>query len=99
MPPEDLHATGKIATTVEGVDMSDDQWLEKAAEAVGAVSGNTYVQLNRGLLTVDQINYFLDSMPMELTFADSNNQFCIITCVKKPMKCWQLVFPVRWAIH
>ena len=47
----------------------------KAAEAVGAVSGNTYVQLNRGLLTVDQINYFLDSMPMELTFADSNNQF------------------------
>ncbi|MUO32208.1 NAD(P)H-dependent oxidoreductase [Enterococcus gallinarum] len=75
LPPEDLHATGKIATTVEGVDMSDDQWLEKAAEAVGAVSGNTYVQLNRGLLTVDQINYFLDSMPMELTFADSNNQF------------------------
>jgi DUF438 domain-containing protein len=54
---------------------TDDQWLEKAAEAVGAVSGNTYVQLNRGLLTVDQINYFLDSMPMELTFADSNNQF------------------------
>jgi DUF438 domain-containing protein len=75
LPPEDLHATGKIETTVEGVDMYDDQWLEKAAEAVGAVSGNTYVQLNRGLLTVDQINYFLDSMPMELTFADSNNQF------------------------
>ncbi|MEQ7137465.1 NAD(P)H-dependent oxidoreductase [Enterococcus casseliflavus] len=75
LPPEDLYATGKIATTVEGVDMYDDQWLEKAAEAVGAVSGNTYVKLNRGLLTVDQINYFLDSMPMELTFADSNNQF------------------------
>ncbi len=69
-----LYATGKIATTVEGVDI----WWSmagKAAEAVGAVSGNNYVKLNRGLLTVDQINYFLDSMPMELTFADSNNQF------------------------
>ncbi|HBM7053229.1 TPA: PAS domain-containing protein, partial [Enterococcus faecium] len=75
LPPEDLHATGTIATTIPDVDMSDDHWLEKASEAVGAVSGNTYVKLNRGLLTVDQINYFLDSMPMELTFADNNNQF------------------------
>lgn len=74
-PPEDLYATGKIDTTVEGVDMNADDWLEQAAEAVGAVEGNTYVKLNRGLLTVDQINYFLASMPMELTYADNNNQF------------------------
>lgn len=47
----------------------------KAAELVGAVEGNTYVKLERGLLTVDQLNYFLASMPMELTYADSNNQF------------------------
>ena len=67
--------------------MSDDHWLEKASEAVGAVSGNTYVKLNRGLLTVDQINYFLDSMPMELTFADNNNQFYIIICAKKRKRC------------
>ncbi|MFZ2424470.1 MAG: PAS domain-containing protein, partial [Trichococcus flocculiformis] len=39
------------------------------------VEGNTYVKLERGLLTVDQLNYFLASMPMELTYADSNNQF------------------------
>lgn len=73
--PEDLHATGKIETTIEDVDMSAEDWVEQAAEKVGAVEGDTYVKLNRGILTVDQINYFLSSMPMELTYADSNNQF------------------------
>src|SRR5690606_2239575 len=72
---EDLHATGKIDTTIEGIDMLADDWVEQAAEATGAVEGNTYVKLNRGLLTVNQLNHFLDSMPAELTFADSNNQF------------------------
>lgn len=72
---EDLHATGKIETTVEDVDMLADDWLEQAAEKTNAVEGNTYVKLNRGLLTVDQLNHFLNSMPAELTFADSNNQF------------------------
>lgn len=72
---EDLWATGKVDTTVEGIDMQADNWLELAAEKVGAVEGNTYVKLDRGLLTVDQLNYFLNSMPMELTFADQNNQF------------------------
>ncbi len=75
MPPEDLHATGKIATTIEGVDMAAEDWLEQASDKVGAVIGNTYVKLDRGLLTVDQLNWFLNSMPLELTYADSNNQF------------------------
>lgn len=72
---EDLNATGKISTTIEDVDMAADDWVEKAAEKVHAVDGNTYVKLDRGLLTVDQLNYFLNSMPIELTYADSNNQF------------------------
>ena len=72
---EDLNATGKIDTTIEGVSKSDDQWVKKAAKKVNAVEGNTYVKLDRGLLTVDQLNYFLNSMPLELTYADSNNQF------------------------
>lgn len=75
LEPEDLYATGKIDTTIEGIDMYADDWLEQAAQKVGAVEGNTYVKLDRGLLTVDQLNYFLASMPMELTYADSNNQF------------------------
>ena len=50
-------------------------WVEKASEKVGAVSGNTYVKLDCGILTVDQLNYFLNSMPLELTYAYSNNQF------------------------
>lgn len=72
---EDLSSKGKINTTVEGVDMADDNWVEKAAEKVHAVDGDTYVKLDRGLLTVKQLNYFLNSMPIELTYADSNNQF------------------------
>ena len=75
LPAEDLYATGSISTTIQDVDMEDDMWVEKASEKVGAVSGNTYVKLDRGILTVDQLNYFLNSMPLELTYADSNNQF------------------------
>lgn len=75
LKPEDLHATGKIDTTIEDVDMGASDWVEVAAKKVGAVEGSTYVKLNRGILTVDQLNYFLSSMPMELTYADSNNQF------------------------
>lgn len=74
-PAEDLFATGKINTTIEGVDMYADDWVEQAAKKTNAISGDTYVELNRGILTVDQINHFLNSMPMELTFSDSNNQF------------------------
>ncbi|AME08993.1 MULTISPECIES: NAD(P)H-dependent oxidoreductase [Gemella] len=74
-PPEDLTASGKISTTIEGVEGNDDDWYEKAAEKVNAVSGDTYVKLDRGILTVDQLNCFLNSMPIELTYADSNNQF------------------------
>lgn len=75
LAPEDLYATGTIETTVEGVDMYADDWLEQATELVKPVEGNAYVKLDRGLLTVDQLNYLLASMPMEITYADSNNQF------------------------
>ena len=73
--PEDLHAKGKITTTIEDVDMAADDWVEQASAKVEAVKGDTYVELDRGVLTVDQIDAFLKSMPMELTYADSNNQF------------------------
>ncbi|MYV16600.1 NAD(P)H-dependent oxidoreductase [Furfurilactobacillus milii] len=72
---EDLTASSKIDTTIEGVDMGADDWVEQAAKKVNAVDGDTYVKLDRGLLTVDQLNAFLNSMPIELTYADSNNQF------------------------
>lgn len=75
LPAEDLHATGKVDTTVEGIDMAAEDWLEQAAAKTNAAEGSDYVKLDRGLLTVDQLNYFLSSMPMELTYADHNNQF------------------------
>ena len=73
--PEDLDCNHPIATTVTEVDPDDPEWVEKVAEITGAVSGDTYVKLDHGILTVDQINMFLRSMPFELTYADDNNQF------------------------
>lgn len=73
--PEDLDCNHPIATTVTEVDPDDPDWVNKVAEITGAVSGNTYVKLDHGILTVDQINMFLKSMPFELTYADDNNQF------------------------
>lgn len=74
---EDLTASGTAekGTTIEGVDMTADDWVEQAAEATDAVEGDAYVKLSRGVLTVDQIDEFLKAMPVELTYADDNNQF------------------------
>lgn len=73
--PEDLDCHHPIATSISEVDPDDPDWVEKVAEITNAVSGNTYVKLDHGILTVDQINMFLKSMPFELTYADDNNQF------------------------
>ncbi|MFU2205564.1 NAD(P)H-dependent oxidoreductase [Streptococcus pluranimalium] len=73
--PEDLYCTETIATTITGIDPDDPDWLDKAAEKVQAVEGDTYVKLDNGLLTVNQLNMFLNAMPFELTYADDNNQF------------------------
>lgn len=73
--PEDLDCTHPIATTITGVDPDDPDWLEKASKLVNAVEGDTYVKLDNGLLTVNQLNMFLNAMPFELTYADDNNQF------------------------
>lgn len=73
--PEDLDCNHPIPTSVTEVDPDDPDWVEKVAKLTNAVSGNTYVKLDHGILTVDQINMFLKSMPFELTYADDNNQF------------------------
>jgi len=72
---EDLSAKNGTDTTVQGVDMNADDWLDQAAKKVNAVEGDTYVKLDSGLLTVNQLNYFLKTSPVELTYVDENNQF------------------------
>ncbi|MGT2647934.1 NAD(P)H-dependent oxidoreductase [Streptococcus uberis] len=72
---EDLDCNNPIATTIPGVDPDDPEWVEKAAKIINAVEGDTYVKLDHGILTVDQINMFLKAMPFELTYSDDNNQF------------------------
>lgn len=72
---EDLFCGKPISTTVLDIDPDDPEWLEKASKQVNAVEGDTYVKLDCGLLTVNQLNMFLNAMPFELTYADDNNQF------------------------
>lgn len=83
MESEDLYCNSSIETTIDGVDKGADDWVEQASEKVNAVEGQTYVKLNRGVLTVNQINYFLSSMPMEITYADDNNQFLYYNYTKE----------------
>ncbi len=72
---ENLDATTPNKTTVPGVDMNADDWFEQASKHTNAAEGNDYVKLDRGLLTVNQLNFFLKTIPIELTYADENNQF------------------------
>ncbi len=74
-PEEDLSASKPIETTIEGIPYDADDWVEQAAEKVKAAEGSDYVKLKRGVLTVDQINYLLASLPMDISFVDENNQF------------------------
>ncbi|GBG94247.1 hypothetical protein LFYK43_07060 [Ligilactobacillus salitolerans] len=74
-PNEDLFATGAVDTTISDISKDSDTWVEQAANKTDAVSGDTYVKLDCGVLTVNQLNYLLNSMPFEITYADDNNQF------------------------
>ena len=65
----------QLPQLLQKFDPDDPEWVEKVAEITGAVSGDTYVKLDHGILTVNQIDMFLKAMPFELTYADDNNQF------------------------
>lgn len=71
-----------VATTIEIE--NTDNWVEEAAEITEAASGTDYVALDRGVLTVEQINYMLEHLPMELTFADENSQFLYYNYREEP---------------
>lgn len=53
----------------------DMERIEKVAEEVEAVAGDTYVKLDCGLMTVAQLNAFLKSISQEMTFTNTENQF------------------------
>lgn len=56
---ENFAASGKSRYTISGVASKDPEWLEKAAAKTHAASGDDYVKLDSGLLTVNQINWML----------------------------------------
>ena len=63
---------------------NSDNWVEDASEETNAVSGDDYVQLDHGVLTVNQINGLLKHLPMEVTFADQNSQFLYFNQREEP---------------
>lgn len=72
---EDLSSNHPLKTTIQGVDMQASDWVEQAAAQTQATCGDNYVQLDRGILTADQLTNLLNSLPGKLTFVDPNNQF------------------------
>ena len=74
---------GDTVETTIAVENSDE-WVEEAAVETNAVSGDDYVQLDRGVLTVDQVDRMLKHLPFELTFADENSQFLYYNNHKEP---------------
>lgn len=77
-----IHKGDMVETTIP-IENSEN-WVEEAAEYTEAVSGDTYVQLDQGVLTVNQINYLLKNLPMEVTFADENSQFLYFNSRNEP---------------
>ena len=71
---EDFDAEKGGKYTVKGIDPNDDNWLKKASKKVNAAKGDDYVQLDSGLLTVNQINWMLRNSIGEMTFCDDNHQ-------------------------
>ena len=72
---EDFDAQGKSRYTVADLIKNDPDWLDKASKKTHAATGDDYVKLDSGLLTVNQINWMLRNTIGELTFVDDNNQF------------------------
>lgn len=85
---EDLTAAGKTDTTIQDVDMTAPDWVDQAAKKTHAASGSDYVKLDAGILTVDQINWFLKSIPAELTYVDDNNQFLYYNHKQPASRMW-----------
>ncbi|WP_296111484.1 NAD(P)H-dependent oxidoreductase [uncultured Limosilactobacillus sp.] len=71
---EDLTASGITDTTID-VDMMSKDWVNQAATKTHAAEDTDYVKLDSGVLSVNQLNWFLKTMPMELTYMDDNDQF------------------------
>lgn len=86
--PEEFLELGEVDTTITGLDMYAPDWVEQAADKVQAVEGSTYVKLNRGVLTVEQIDSLLDSIPLEFSFIDQNNQFIYYNNEKEASEMW-----------
>lgn len=77
-----IHKGDTVETTVD-IENSDN-WVEDAAEVTDAAKNDDYVQLDRGVLTVNQINNMMKHLPLEVTLADENSQFLYYNYREEP---------------
>lgn len=71
---EDFDAKKGSKYTIAGLDPNDPDWLAKASKKVHAAKGDDYVELDSGLLTVNQLNWLLRQTIGEMTYCDDNHQ-------------------------
>lgn len=71
---EDLAAQRYSKASIKDVAIDDPNWTKAAARSTHAAFGQDYVQLDYGVLTVEQLNAMLNALPQALTFIAENNQ-------------------------
>jgi NAD(P)H-dependent FMN reductase len=72
--PADLPKRNNPQPLTKDVDAQTEAWIQHIVRKANAVEGETYVELNRGILTVDQVNYLFNAMPFEVNYIDKNIQ-------------------------
>lgn len=70
--------------SIKGLKNDDPNWLDKAIEKTHPAKGDDYVELDSGILTVNQINAFMKAMHAELSFVDDNDQLVYFNHYLKP---------------
>jgi len=60
---------------VKHTEEATSAWIAETAKQVNAAKGSDYVELDQGLLTVDQIDALLNCLPLELITIDKNDRY------------------------
>lgn len=60
---------------VKHTEEATSTWVTETARKVNAAKGSDYVELDQGLLTVDQIDALLNCMPLELITIDKDDRY------------------------
>lgn len=60
---------------VEHTEESTSSWVTETSKKVNAAKGSDYVELDQGLMTVDQIDAVFNCLPLELITIDKDDRY------------------------